>query len=86
VRVPTRARVLVRRSVETPMFARWLGVYLDALPQRLRWPGAYSDAPGPVLVGLFCIIWPGVLLTVALCAQLAGSSAATRTVQSSASA
>jgi len=68
-------RVLVRLSVETPTFSRWLGVYLDApgppsFPVRFKWPGAYSDAPGAVLVGLFCIIWPGVLLVVVVfCAQ-----------------
>jgi hypothetical protein len=40
---------------------RWLGVSRDADREwylRLRWPGAYSDAPGPVLraCGVLCMM------------------------------
>jgi hypothetical protein len=49
----------------------WLGVNPDADCEwdlRLRWPGAYSDAPGPVLFacGVLCMMWPGVLSLVVL--------------------
>src|SRR5262249_31719615 len=61
---------------------RWLGVYRDADREwdlRLRGPGAYSDAPGPVLCacGVLCMMCPGVRSLVMLCAHAVVPASAT---------
>jgi hypothetical protein len=56
--------------VRVPVVVVVVGCDLDF---RFKCPGAYSDAPGPVLFawGVFCMMWPGVFLTVLLCAHAA---------------